>query len=147
MIRRTFFFLVTVAVASTAGYQLAWNRDILENVGGIGFFGVVIAFLAVAAIALWRPNRFTVALAFVLGMVTSGYGGQVIDQITWSGVGWAVLALALLVTFWVLTIFDGVPGWIRRAARWVDHWAQRPSNAESSSGDEAEDGPRAVAAS
>jgi len=119
MFRRTVGFAATVVVAGVVMYQLAWHQDVLDSLGGVGFFVLFAAFLVVLGV-LFVGNEFTkvrVTLALVLGAVAATKGSEVIDHITWKGVGYLSLATAVLFVLWLATCAD---------REWFNHYVRTP---------------------
>jgi hypothetical protein len=125
MLRRTIGLFITLGVAFWAGYQLAWNQDVLDDLGGVGFFAVLAIALVAAVLLFMWPGRFSVFLALVLGGLAVHFGGDVIENITWSGVGMVAVALIVIGILWVLTCSD--KGWASRKYRKVLNSLPKPS--------------------
>lgn len=119
MVRRTIGFIITIAVVGWGFYQLAWHQDIVDDLGGIGFFGILVVFALIGGLLFWKVNRITQTLAIILGAVGAMVLDDVFDNITWPGVWKAALALLILFTLWVLVcaddrVFNGVRRWVLR---------------------------------
>jgi hypothetical protein len=112
MLRRTIGLFITLGVAFWAGYQLAWNQDVLDDLGGVGFFAVLAIALVAAVLLFMWPGRFSVFLALVLGGLAVHFGGDVIENI-------------VIGILWVLTCSD--KGWASRKYRKVLNSLPKPS--------------------
>jgi hypothetical protein len=104
MLERSVGWLLTVLVVGFVSYQLAWHNDFLDQIGGVGFFLLLIVTLVVAGIMLAKPNRITIVLAFLLGMAVMAKGADVWQQIEWSGVILVLVTLVVLAGLWYITI-------------------------------------------
>lgn len=112
MIRKSFFFVLTVAVAGMMGHQLAWHPEILggANIGKSMFALLAIvaafAFLAWAAV---KPKGWKPLAAFALGLVAAWLGGPLWGVIGWGAIGLLGLSLAVLAVLFAGTVLDGRP--------------------------------------
>jgi len=108
MIRRTLFWVLSIAAAGLAGWQLAWSPEFFGgaaqaplSVAGIAVFVVAIAFVA------WsyaRPAGWKVLVAFGLGITGALLAQPLWGLISWTSLGWLALGLVILLALWAGTI-------------------------------------------
>jgi hypothetical protein len=127
MIRRSFFFVLTVVLAAWAGYQLAWNREVFESLKSteaIGFLALAIGAVAFLVWSMLQPSWWKVPVAFVLGLFAAQLGSELFEVNVW----WAFLAVVIAFALWAATTWTVLPA---RVQRWYDTARQRAAGPNS----------------
>lgn len=118
MIRRTIGFILTVVLTLTAGYQLAWHKDLRDRIWDHPFQSIGLLVLAFAAIGviLWstvRPHHGSAFFGVAFGAGAVLLGSHLFHGIKWTTLGLLGLVLLGLMFLWALTVRDRVPGGTR----------------------------------
>ena len=131
MARRTFGFILTVIAVFTAGYQLAWNRDVIERLGGFGGLLGAVVFISFGVLAVFWPDRWgstgrrvVTAGALVGFFFGSDFAREAFDEAPVATTLWIVGGLAAVFILYCFTVFDGWPTW-----NWLSNLRSRMATA------------------
>lgn len=120
-VRRSIGFIVYGVVVWWASNLYSWRKDngLDEMIGdspvkSFVFFALVLAFVILAGVALAIPNRLTVALALLVGLIAGAVGASLFEGITWWFILLVIGALVVVVFLWIITTWDDLPGWLGR---------------------------------
>ena len=121
MLRRSLGFVLTVIVVLVAGYQLAWHRDVIDELGGLsGLFGAVglVAFGLLAV--FWRDAWGTAGRRWVTAgaLVSFLFGGEFVrkalEEAPFVTLTWIVGIALVLGVLYFLAVVDTTPAWVNR---------------------------------
>jgi len=115
MVRRIFGYILTVVLTGTAGYQLAWHKDLRDKFfdhpwQSFGLLVLVLVAIAVFIHATFSPHRGSAFIGLVLGVTAVVWGNHLFSGIKWTTLGLFGLALVGLVVLGCVTVLDRVPG-------------------------------------
>ena len=122
MLRRSFGFVLTVFVVLFAGYQLAWHRDAIDELGGLsGLFGAV-SLVAFGLLAIfWRDAWGVTGRRWVTtgALVSFLFGGEFIlgalkEVSPFVTLLWVVGIALVLGVLYFLTVVNATPDWVNR---------------------------------
>lgn len=114
MLRKNFFFVVSIIAAGLAGYYLAWYPEIIEFAGATPASILGLAVLATGAAVLVHsfnnPSKWGTVVSFALGVGGAYFALPILGSVSWLSLFWLAGALGLLTLLWSLTVLDSKPG-------------------------------------
>lgn len=115
MVRRTLGFIATVILMTTAGYQLAWHKDLRDKFfdhpwQSFGLLVLVLVAIAVFIHATFSPHHGSALIGAFLGGTAVVWGSHLFDGIKWTTLGFFTLAAVGVVVLGCITVLDRVPG-------------------------------------
>lgn len=142
MARRNIGFFLTVLVMFVAGYQLAWHRDVINRLGGIGGLLGAALFICLGFLAIFWPDRWSRngrrgtngrRLVTAGALVAFLFGGEFIRkalvEAPFVTVIWIAGGIIVLGILYFLTVLDNTPRMTRRVNALRARLAPRPAPA------------------
>jgi hypothetical protein len=121
MARRIISFIVASIVLVTAGYQLAWHKSDLDELGGIGGLIGAIALVVLGLLAVFWPDSWDANIRKIvtLGALVSFFGSEFIKNAFSDAPGWTLVWLVVGIVAYVGLLLATTLPTAREGGRWL----------------------------